>query len=582
LLSSSANRLKVLVQSTMVAACCSCSIGHPYENQRGRSAHAVLGGAAGSAADSTASATTADGVAASGSPDAAGVVVLPNGGLRRLTNLQYANSVTDLLGAGSNYTGQLDPDVPLLFLTNVGAATVTLTPQGVALYHQAATALAAQVFATPASAQTFVGCSADLAKGAQDPCVSDFVKRVGQRAWRRPLSDVEQGSLVAVYAAVVADSGDSWQGFSAVTEAMLASPYFIYRAELGTLQADGTSRLDGYEIASRLSYLLWNSMPDTTLIADAAQNKLGSPAGIQDSARRLLDDPRAKNAIKKFMREWLGFDGLSTLSKDAKAFPQFSATLGASFQGELDYLVDDLVFARPGDFTTLLNRTSTFANGELAKFYGLTTPSSIDPKSFAAVALPNTGVRSGLLSMGGFLATQAKPDATAPVSRGHYVMSRLLCAEVPAPPPNVPALPPESSSALRTQRQRLDAHTASAGCAGCHQAMDGLGLVLEHFDGSGAFRDTDRGMRLDVTGSIDGQNVDGARQLGAALQASAKVQACMVRQLYRQALGVQDGPGQGQHIEALRVQFANAGFNYQQLILSMVAADDFSIVGGKR
>jgi len=143
-------------------------------------------------------------------------------------------------------------------------------------------------------------------------------------------------------------------------------------------------------------------------------------------------------------------------------------------------------------------------------------------------------------------------------------------------------LPPETSSALLTQRQRLAAHTASAGCAGCHLAMDGFGLVLEHFDGIGAYRDTDRGMKIDATGTVNGQRVDGARQLGAALQSDANVQACMVRQLYRQTMGVQEQPDADPQIEALRDKFASSGFKYQELILSLVASDDFTTVGGIR
>ena len=559
------------------AAGTSCASRSKHADQRTAGAHGTVG------------ATSADGTGSivnsviGGSPAAdAPLVARPSGGIRRLTKLQYANTASDLLGGGITFNGQLDPDVPQLFLNNLGASTVTVTPRGVTLYEQAATDLVKQRFATPELALAFVGCTADIAKGAQDPCAADFVIRIGLKAWRRPLTDVEQNSLLEVYKAVTADSGDPWQGFAATTEAMLASPYFIYRTELGALQPGGALRLDSYEVASRLSYLLWNTSPDSELLAAAKQGRLTSASGIHAEALRMLADPRAKVAIRQFMREWLGFDGLAGLSKNATTFLQSTATLGAAFQGEFDHVVDDLVFDSPGDFTTLLNLRTTFVNSELATFYGFAPLSGADPQAFKAAVLPDTGMRSGLLTMGGLLATQAKPDATAPISRGHYILNRLLCTEIPAPPPGVPALPPEATAAQRTQRQRLGAHTASAGCAACHLAMDGLGLILEHFDGIGAYRDTDRGMKIDATGVMNGQNIDGARQLGSALQSDASVHGCMVRQFYRQALGVQESPGADAQIDALRQTFASNGFKYQELILSIIATDDFTTVGSTR
>ena len=505
----------------------------------------------------------------------------PKGGLRRLTRNQYLNSVRDILGDVSLRT-TLDADVPMLFLTNLGASTVTSTPRGVELYGEAARDLAAQGFADKVKAENFIGCKPQQPIGLINDCVDSFIKRIGMLAWRRPLSIEELATIRKVHLIVATDLNDVFKGLEAATAALLTSPYFIYRSEIGSPQTDGTRRLDAYEIAARLSFLLWNSTPDLQLLEAAEQGKLSDSTGIQEQAQRLLSSPRARTALKEFFREWLGFDSLANLGKNSTVYPQFTPTLGSAMQEEFDRVIESLVFTPEKDFTLLLNLQSTFLNAELAKLYDLTVPDG-DPKAFTEIELPANSLRGSLLTMGGFLATQAKPDTTAPISRGQYILNRLLCEQVPPPPVNVPAIPPDiAGGAHRTQRQRLELHTASRGCAACHIKMDAAGLALEHFDGIGAYRDTDAGLKLDVSGAIDGQSFDGAKQLSISLQYSTRVHACTVRHLYRHALGALDGKANETRIEALRQEFTNSGFQYQKLILALVASESFTTIGDLR
>ncbi|MCX6107560.1 MAG: DUF1592 domain-containing protein [Proteobacteria bacterium] len=503
---------------------------------------------------------------------------LPVGGLRRLTRSQYLNSVRDVLGDVTLKT-QIEPDVPFLALSNLGAATVTTTPRGVELYEAAANELAAQVFADAQKTNTFVGCQVDTTNGYIDACVENFIKKVGRLAWRRPPSTEEMSSLKKVHLIVASDLKSATKGLEAVTVAILSSPKFLYRSEVGAVIAGGIRALDAYEIAARLSYLLWDSTPDSALLDAAEQGKLADANGVKSEAQRLLANPRSKEALLRFFREWLGFDALATLGKNQMAYPQFTPTLAAAMQSELDHVLDRLVFTSGQNFTQLLNRSWTYVNPELASLYGL-QPASSEAHSMTLVEIPTTSPRGGLLTMAGLLASQAKPDTTAPISRGRYVLNRLLCEIVPAPPPDIPALPPDvADGSFRTQRQRLDIHTASPGCASCHIKMDAAGLALEQFDGVGAYRDSDRGLPLDVSGALDEKKFTGAKELGALLQNKTEVHQCIVKHLYRHALGAIDDERAMLFVKDLTSQFSASGFDYQTLILNLVTSDNFKHVG---
>ncbi|MEN9835468.1 MAG: hypothetical protein RL011_1661 [Pseudomonadota bacterium] len=506
---------------------------------------------------------------------------LSPGGLRRLTRSQFFNSARDILGEVTLKV-QIEPDVPLLNLANLGAATVSTTPRGVELYEAAATELAAQIFKDSQRTATFVGCQVDSSNVSLEECVDSFINKIGRLAWRRPLTVEERASLRRVYQIVAADMSSPTEGLEAMTIAVFSSPNFIYRSEVGQKIKGGIRALSPFEVAARLSFLLWDTTPDNALLEAAEQGRLNDAESIKTEAQRMLASPRAKDALLRFFREWLGFDAVATLGKNQTAYPQFTPSLAGAMQSEFDAVVSHLVFNPGQNFTHLLNRPWTYVNAELATLYGL-QPLTTDKTSMGQVELPAGSPRGGLLTMAGFLAAQAKPDTTAPIARGRYVLNRLLCEIVPAPPPDVPALPPDpSDGSIRTQRQRLEVHTASPGCASCHIKMDATGLALEQFDGIGAYRDTDRGASLDVGGALDGQTFSGAKDLGALLQTKVEVHRCIVKHLFRHTLGVQEQAGSSALIDDLTVQFAASGFDYQSLILNLVTSNPFRYVGDLR
>ena len=505
---------------------------------------------------------------------------LPSSGLRRLTAVQYQNALNDLLGNDVQVTVPLDSDERLGYLAAVGAGSITTTPQGAVAYDQAARMAAAQVFATPARAQALTTCVPG--PSGSDPCVQQFLRTFGQRAWRRPLTASEMDAYAHVHSVTAADaSNNGWVGLQTVTAALLASPNFIYRVELGTQLANGTRALNDFELATRLSFLLWNSTPDDALLAVAANNTLHTPSVLSAQTERLIASPRARAALTAFFAEWLAFDALDELTKDPNVFPKFTANLASSMRQEFDANIQALVFDDSADFTELFTQPRTFVNGTLAAFYGLPAPA--DGNVFTMVTLPATSHRAGLLTSGGFLASQAHNTDTSAVGRGHYVRSRLLCQEVPAPPANVPQLPPsDGTGQAQTMRQRLDAHTASAGCNACHVLMDPAGLALENFDATGAWRANDHGLAIDANALLDGVPIAGGMSLGEVLRQDSRTEECIIRTLYREGLGEMDSSNVAGSIDALSAQFKQSGGSYLALIRAFVASDAFQKAGSLR
>jgi hypothetical protein len=519
----------------------------------------VPAGAAGAVAAGAA------GVAAGGAGGAgggAGAVAAPlvpgRSPLRRLSRVEYDNTVGDLLGDTTHPAQQFEPDTLADGFTN-NADTQNVGTSLAGQYLTAAEALA--VNATK-DLGTLMGC--DPATG--DACVRGFLTRFGQRAWRRPLTPAELDKLAGVYATARA-SFDVPTSVQTVLEAILMSPYFLYRVEHGT-GASGAGAVSGpvpltsWELASRLSYFLLGSMPDDALFAAAAADALGTPDAVAAQARRLLvaSNGAATDRLAQLFTEWLHLVNLPALQKDKTAFPSFTPTLGAAMLLETQSFVVRTVFAGPGDLGTLLTAPYTYVPPEVAPLYGAGTPAAdgklmLDPTQ-----------RAGLLTQPGLLATFAKADSTDPVHRGKFVFEDILCGTVPPPPANVNITPPVITPNT-TARERFAQHDASAACAACHTFMDPIGLAFENYDGLGRWRDTEGGQPIDASGMLKGTDVDGpfvgAVALAQKLAASPRVAACAVRQVFRFAFGRFETPDDTPTLAHLAGAF---GANQQKIL----------------
>ncbi len=503
-------------------------------------------------------------------------LVLAAPALPRLTAAQYRNSLADLLGTQIPAAPLEDDTKPFLFY-NIGASTTTLSEVGVQLYEESADAITRSVFADPARRAALVGCE-PTAPG--DACVEDFLRRFGRRVLRRPLTNEELARWVSI-SQTLADPS-AWEGLRLAVSGLLQSPHFLYRAEVGVPDdaAPGRRKLSGYELATRLSFLFWNQGPDDALLDAAEKGELDTPEGMAAAAERLLEDPRARSAMQAFFRQYLDLGRLDGIKRDPAFYPYFTPTLAEAMRKEVELLVEDVVFESRGDARSIFSTRKTFVNADLAALYGIEAPGATTT-TFVPVELPADGPRAGLLTLGAFLTMNAHETRTSPTARGKYVRERVLCLEVPAPPPGVDTtLDPPMGGEPQTVREQMEVHRNNPTCAACHNFMDPPGFLFEHFDSSGFYRTVfENDLPIDSSGDLDGKPLANARDLAAVLETEPRVGHCMVEQLYRHAQGRRQTKGETLALEDLASRFASASFDFRTLLLELVTHDAFRYIG---
>lgn len=502
-------------------------------------------------------------------------LVLAAPALPRLTAEQYRNTLFDLFGPSMPKAPLEDDTKPFLFY-NIGASSTTLSEFGVQQYEESADAITRYAFADPARRAALVGCE-PAAPG--DACVESFLRRFGRRVLRRPLTSDELGRWVTV-SQTLADPS-AWEGLRLAVSGLLQSPFFLYRVEVGVADeaSPGRRKLTGYEMATRLAFLLWNQAPDEALLDAAENGDLDEPEGVAAAAERLLDDPKARAAMQTFFRQYLDLGRLDGIQRDPTAYPYFTPTIADAMRREVELLVDDVVFESRGDARSIFSTRKTFVNADLAALYGVDAPGAT-PSTFVPVELSADGPRAGLLTLGAFLTMNAHETRTSPTARGKYVRERVLCLEVPAPPPGVDTTLDPPMGDPKTVREQMEAHRNNPACAACHQFMDPPGFLFEHFDSSGYYRTVFEGdLPIDSSGDLDGKPLANARELAAVLETEPRVGRCMVQQLYRHAQGRVETKGERLALEDLASRFESASFDFRTLLIELVTHDAFRHIG---
>ncbi|MGK4009079.1 DUF1592 domain-containing protein [Sorangium sp. So ce1036] len=382
------------------------------------------------------------------------------------------------------------------------------------------------------------GITSVTCRTTDEACRRQFITDFGRRAFREPLAE----DRVAAYDALFAAESSFEDGAKVVVGAMLQSPYFLYRREIGSPDPSNPAlfNLGQHEIASNLSYLLTGSMPDDTLLQAADQGQLSTPEQIDAQAQRLLQDPRAQEELMRFMRGWLQLNRLITTVKDPALYDLPDA-LRQDMMNESRALIMDVAFnpQNPGTFSDLLTASYTFLNSNLAQHYGMGGAGGPD---FTRVDLSGGQRDKGILAHGSFLAGHAGSKLSSPTQRGKMIRTRLLCQPLEPPPPGVdPNIKiPETPA---TTREMVEQHTEPGFCHSCHIDMDPIGLGFEHYDAIGRWRDQENGIAIDSSGEIveppSGENFvfDGVNQLADYLAASEDVKDCMIRHWSYYAFG---------------------------------------------
>ena len=493
--------------------------------------------------------------------------------LPRLTVPQYRHSIEHLLGPALP-APPLEPDTnPYLFYT-IGATSTFISELGVQQYEEAADQIARAVFDDQARREALVGC---VPAAPADACVQGFLATFGRRAYRRPLTADELNRWTTVSDQL--STGDPWRGLQYAVAGILQSPHFLYRVELGEPDPDDGTRLryTAYEMASRLSFLLWNGPPDDALLAAAEAGDLLNEAGLLAEADRLLADPRARAAIQEFFAQYLNLGKLDGVTRDPERYPLFTPTLPQSMRTEVQLLVDDLVYREDSDIRQIFSTRRTFVNAELAALYGVDAPGA-SPITFVPIDLPENGPRAGILTLGAFLAMNAHETLTSPTNRGKYLRERVLCEVVPPPPGNVDTNLDEENMDAHTVREKLEQHRKDPVCAGCHAVIDPPGFLFENFDSIGAYRTEDNGWPIDASGDLDGKPLANARELAEALKDDPRISRCMIKQLFRHATGRLEILSELPGLKELGDRFEGSGYRFRQLLLDFVVSDTFRTV----
>lgn len=489
--------------------------------------------------------------------------------LRRLTHNQYNNTVADLLGDRTRPASRFPAEDFVHGFTNQ-ADGQSISPLMAEDYARAAAKLARDA-ARSGALKRLIPCDTKDAG-----CGAKFVRTFGERAFRRPLTDPEAASFEKLLG----------PGFDAQTvlEAMLQSPAFLFHTGTG-----------GYAAGSRLSYLLWDTAPDVLLMEAAAKGELTTRAQVEQQARRLMRDGRAKLALNQFLAEWLRFDRVRGALRERKLFPEFGTELVQSMIEETTRLFSYLVW-EDKPFLDFFTADYSFLNSALAQVYDVPAPGS----EFALTRFPSDGKRAGVLGHASFLTLTSKPSETAPTERGLFVREHFLCQIVPPPPPGVSTtLPVLSEERPMTNRERLAVHLSDASCASCHRLVDPIGFGFEQFDAIGRYREKQialifpavntakknvkpDGMKVelavDTKASILGvanSEFSNPAEAGRILAATPACHRCIVKQFFRYALGRAETEADRPHLEAAYERFAKSGFRFRELMLAIVTSRPF-------
>jgi hypothetical protein len=451
--------------------------------------------------------------------------------IHRLNNTEYNNTVRDLLGTSSTPADEFPLDGSGAGFDNL-ASVLTLSAPHLVAMQAAAEELAATAMQESAQRSRIVTC--DLAGDAA--CAKTSLLNFVKRAWRRPVTEAELSRYYGAIDDAIATGDTAEQALTTVLEAVLLSPHFLFRAEIDPDPRSTAARpLSGHELASRLSYFLWSSMPDDALFSAASAGTLPNADTLSIEVMRMLQDPKSQALVENFAGQWLYLRKVDEISPDAELFPSFDQSLRDAMKQETELLFADVVF-NGAPIDQLLLADYSYTNARLAQHYGVTAPVG---NGLSRVDLSDNAQRpGGILSHGSVLTVTSHAARTSPVLRGKWVMSQLLCTEIDPPPPDVDTSLDSGAVTASSLREQLEQHRSVAVCATCHDLMDPIGLGLENFDAIGAYRTSDNGTPIDSSGTLpDGSVFAGAADLRNLIAADPGFVACLVKNLYTYALG---------------------------------------------
>jgi hypothetical protein len=493
--------------------------------------------------------------------------------MHRLNTHEYNYTVADVLGTSRQPANTNWPGGEVDGFDNIAAALASPDTK-YQLYANTAETLAQDVFASPTLKARFLTCATEDAA-----CVQSFANRAGLKLFRRPLRGSELTRYQALYTAVRGQGLAHEAALQQLLRAMLSSAEFLYRIELRG-SAPGSRPLDGYELASRLSYFLWSSAPDDALLDTAGKDGLKTDDAVKLTLERLLNDPKSNRFIESFVGQWLGGRRVVSHPVASALFPDWTPAAATAATDEMYFYFSEFLHSeRP--WTDFLKTDVNFVNAALAPIYGIPGISGTNLRRVEY----GTDERKGFLGLAGFLAQSSTDRRTSPTSRGKWVMLNMLCTEPPPPPTT--GIPPLSATGANLDagniRAALDQHRTRIDCKSCHALFDPFGLALEHYDAVGHYRTsyTD-GSAVDASTDLakseafpDGAHFEGISGASDAVTSSAKFQSCIVRKLFTYGLGRLPAGEDADWVKLLQHDWARGNLSVPRLIEGLVLSTPF-------
>lgn len=498
--------------------------------------------------------------------------------LRLMTADQYNNTLSYVFGPGISMPSSFAPVARTDGLLSVGSSFAGVTASQMEIYQKTA-ATAAQQVVDERNRHFLVPCEPKSPAAADDACARQFLGSVGRLVYRRALEPERLEEYVEKAGETANDLQDFYAGLSVALEGVLLSPRVLLVSERA--EADprnpGQSRLDAFSLATRLSFFLWNAGPDDLLLRAAESGDLQTEKGFHREVDRMLASPRLEAGMRAFFDDMLHFEDFNNLAKDGSIYPVFTSVAVQDSREQTLRTIMDQLLVKNQDYRDLFTSRETFISPALAAIYKLPTS-----PGWSAYEFPADSPRAGLLTHISFLAGHSHPGRSSATLRGKALREVFLCQIVPRPPANVDFSAVENPKAnLRTARDRVNFHLENPVCAGCHKITDPMGLALENFDGAGQYRDMERGVAIDASGSLDGKNFDNVAGLAQAMHDHPAVPACLVKRVYAYGTGSPTTASDRQFLSVLGQQFAESGYRLRDLLRIVATSSSFSKVSAQ-
>ncbi len=493
--------------------------------------------------------------------------------MRRLNRFEYSNTLQDLLGENLRFGNQLPSEEVGNGFGNE-ARSMSVSSLLAEQYGEVADEVANRTVGDDARWNSLHSCVASVSAGSESSCSTRLIERLLTRSFRRPATTAEQSVYGTLYQSM-REKRDFKAAIEAVISAVLQAPEFLYRVEFGSNDvASGKLKPTAYEMASRLSYFLWGSMPDDALFKTAEAGGLSTADSVLREAQRMLDDGKSRRMVEYFFDSFLPISGLSNLERDSELFPTFSAEVGALMRTEVHTLVQHVIFDGPGDWTSVLTAPYSFMDGKLASFYGV---EGVSGDRFRKVDV-DTNQRLGLLTRAGIMAGTIHSSKTNPVVRGANIVKQMLCIDIPLPTGDVADLitPPDPGSGA-TARDRFSRHSSDPVCQNCHKLMDPVGLVFEQFDPVGLFRTHENNTLIDTHGELPGSGVQVANavEMVQAIADDPRTYQCFAYNWANFAYGKTIGVEESCLKSSIERAFVESDYNVKTLLLDLTQTQDF-------